>query len=577
MNIQFPRVHFLLLVSYLLTSGSAIYAQTNEVVIGVFSPLSGNSMHTGIAHRFWTIQGFNGAGNTLSSRRGLVNIELINVDTRSDDPLCGEKLQTFLQNHSNAAAIIGPVRSGCMEHMQQINASIPIVSSLASATDLTMTEQEWFFRANTNDRTRLQELLRHVQQSPDRYGSAEKILFYDNKSKYGLGLREDFAALEPNVDVFSIEQASETSFGLPELINGKHVFVLGNSSETLEFGRAIADSLLPDTFFFTIGVSPRLREWRRDNTFTIGEVRFPESEAVFAMNERRRIEDIVVAERMRFYPTVYSTSRFILHSALESAIERLEGEIETNIEQFRSLIRDELRTPNEFQSLNPPHVLKFDENNDLEGEFDYPIFQLVWDLVPTPPLERPSNAWIEVSSPTSSFSFLESPITVSVTTHGLNGNQTELRLVDEDGTPVSTKQIENLTDNAPEEITFHVIKQGEYHLEARHTLYPPEPRITVQFTSFYLFCLVASIIGVVCRQRPNSLMDLGFAYALIEGIAFSIAIAFVITYFRYDIVPVVNTGWNVVNAVFYGLVVGYLTPYLIHEVLLDRFTERNVD
>ena len=229
---------------------------------------------------------------------------------------------------------------------------------------------------------------------------------------------------------------------------------------------------------------------------------------------------------------------------------------------------------NGFPSLNPPNRLSFNLDRDLQGVFYHPIYMLNWELSPISTQDH-SDAWIEVTPQNTVVSYFESPITFSVKPHNFQGIDAVIRLVNtENNDIVHIHTIDNISNNTPIELKFHVGMPGRYRLEASHTLYPSDTVFTVKLTWFYGLCILASAIGVVCRQQPSSLKDRRFAYGLLEGIVFSVVVAFSITYLRYSVMPEINTDWNLINAIFYGLTVGYFAPFLVHDVLLSRLRDR---
>ena len=311
------------LAACFLTISPLSYAQNTNVVIGIFSPTSGKTQETGQAHNHWVEHAFERTGTSIRGLNRSFSIERIKINSQSVDASCERKLRDFVRDYPNSVAIIGPVRSGCVESILAADEPIPIpiISAMASATDLTEAEQQWFFRANTNDRNRLRELLNYVRQSTDTYTTDEKILIYDGMSKYGLGLRDDLLHLEQGIENLSIENALAMSpIEQRHLVNSKHVFLLGDSESTGNLIAAISEYSEPlseKTRIYTVGES--IVDWKMENVITVGEVAFPDSDAIDATRELRRIAADANEHGVRFYPTVYTAARHILYSALESA------------------------------------------------------------------------------------------------------------------------------------------------------------------------------------------------------------------------------------------------------------------
>lgn len=88
-----------------------------------------------------------------------------------------------------AVAILGPVTSGCTRAVLSASGEVPVITSLATATELDTAETGRLFRTIAHDRRRLSRYVRVIRRRPESPDISGGVALYEN-SVYGRGLRE---------------------------------------------------------------------------------------------------------------------------------------------------------------------------------------------------------------------------------------------------------------------------------------------------------------------------------------------------------------------------------------------------
>ncbi|MDN4501770.1 hypothetical protein QX776_05125 [Alteromonadaceae bacterium BrNp21-10] len=563
----------------------AVQAQQLTVVVGVLSPETHNSSVTGASHRYWTEQGLVAAGK-IPSPLGNVTIKPVFIDTQSNDAECYNKVVNFLQNHPEAALLIGPVRSGCANTLITNDISLPIISSLASASVLTqdaVRRSEWFFRANINDQRRLEYLVNFIGRDAD-YNQNRSFLIYDAESAYGKGLADDLHKLVAIADVaqYTIVDSLENPAAILDRIldvedpnSSTNVYILGNSSAVVTIANAlqeVGEEHINKVFhIFTVGMNPTYLKSSVDGLITIGEVGFKENHSNTFEAERQSILKKVQRSGHKFYPTTYTAARFIVPEATKNALASLGENYDINdIDALRTALRNELVSYKSFSSISPPDVLSFDHNGDLVGKFKFPVFELEPSFKQINLMEAEPLPWIEVLSLSESVSFLESPVTISLVGHNTDDIPIHVTLTDPKSGHDYEFSINKLANKEQVTATFHVKWLGEYQISSNREIYPTATPIKVEFSAFYLVCCVFAVIGVFSKHRTSQAQGALQLADMLQGVIIGAALAFISTYVKYSIVPVVETDWNLLNGAMYGFIGGFFGPWILH-VIAARF------
>lgn len=566
---------FLLLSFYLLSFG---FAQGKSIlVVGVFSPESKASSSIGSAHHYWNQAGLEYAGNNLTEF-GDYQVQIEFIDTKSEDSDCREKYDAFLQRFKNAILILGPVRSGCIKNIHTKDVALPIISSLASATELTEVDNiksPWFFRANITDKTRLNKLISFIESKPE-YKNNAPFLIYDNLSAYGKGLKNDFIDLN-NIDdenVINIEAALLAEGSLLEKIidNNKisNVFILGASTRAMKVANKLSDigkSYLNKSFFlFTVGSSPNMLQSSPYGLITIGEASFKEHQSSKYRIERARISEQVIKSGNSFYPTTYASARFIAPEVIKAGLKQIKSSNKPfSIKRLRSYMKEILASGYEFNSLNPPDILKFDISGNLDAEFEFPIYELepAFKKINIDNAELP---WIEILAQSKFVSFLESPVSITLFGHNTDKYNIDISLKEVDGATLYTESNITLNNGETKQVSFHVKQPGKYEFTSNRKIFPADTEVHVELTLFYFVCFISAFIGAFCKLKTFQNDD-GFHYGdYIQGAIIGLILAFASTYVKYSLVPVVETDWNLLNGAMYGFIGGFFGPWIVHIV-----------
>jgi ABC-type branched-subunit amino acid transport system substrate-binding protein len=564
-------IRFVLLLTLLLSLQSHSQSPSNQLVIGVLAPQTGDSSVAGITHNYWIQQGLASKGNIYNDT---VKITPIFIDTQSNDDNCYQKLSEFLSRYENVAMIIGPVRSGCAKNLITNDISLPIISSLASATILTTNTEisnSWFFRANISDISRLDHFVRFIGGSRE-FKNNISFLIYDHETDYGLGLASDIKELisfgDDSVSTIrdGLTQVSSIRETLESRPTDSNVYILGGAKRVVEMATALQNEMRngEGTVFniFTVGMSQLYLNSSVDGLITIGEVGFRQNNSVGFESEYQRITTQANNSGHKFYPTIYSTARFIVPKALEGALSKVG--INYQIDELRDAILNELKMNKQFKSLSPPDSLSFNNQGDLVGNFTFPIYELepsfkIIDSVIVEPAP-----WIEVISQNDIVSFLESPISISLLGHNTDGFPIKVSLKHITSEQTYEETISNLRNNEQKTVSFHVIVPGDYLISSNRDIYPSSVPIRAQFSMFYFVCGLFSMIGVLTKNKTSFKRVPLVIGDWAQGIFFGVALAFISTYVKYSIVPVVETDWNLLNGAMYGFIGGFFGPWLLN-------------
>ena len=561
---QLQTTLMILIVTLFYTVFPQLVDAEEIVHIGVLSPTSGEGSPAGHAHRFWAYEGLD---NVSHIRQGgnIIMLRAVPWDTESLDKQCSQNVDDFLKEHPSIAIIMGPLRTGCMENiLDQSKHPVPIVSAMVSGTALTEKENKWFFRANVTDAERLRRLVGFIDTQDYAQQQESSILIYDRSTEFGKGLKEDFLELRPHTQSITIEDAlTKGGEELEQLVRDANVFLLGGAKHTLAFGRHLRQNVGTEVYdslqLYTVGSSNRLLNFRSDRVTTIGEVGFGSTNSLFARSELDRVVERGRTQDYRFYPTVYLTARHIVPEAVSSAIARIGLAFNSDIQKLRDAIRTELERNEGFSSLTPPRRVHFSRKHDLMGDLDFPIYRLGWEMKRAN-MARQDSRWLELTAYSPDVSFGESPISVNVVGHNLNGAPVKVNLRKKDGNAISTQTINQ--EDVEQTITFHPSWVGNYEITSNIDFYPRGAIINADFTLFYLVCVIAAGIGVICRVKPNQpTWRLGFT--ILEGMVLGVVVALLSSYVRYTIFPEVSADWNLLNAGMYGLIGGYFGPSLV--------------
>ena len=458
-------------------------AEDKRVVVGVFSPVTGDLSDIGAAQEYLVKKGFQEAGMLIELNGSSVRIELKTIDTKSKADRCRANLDNFKNNFPDGVAIIGPVQSGCVQNMLVTDPQIPIISAMSSATHLTHEIQpQWFFRANITDRERLQKLSEFVAQSK-AYREKTPMLVYDSITEYGKGLMKDFLEIwggRKKIDIRTVDDFVKDTTDLKELLSNKNLFLLGSAEKTLSVAKKIRKYELEEKIdalkIFSVGSPSRLSEFRSERLITIGEVDFGKSNSVLVEREFKRIEQNANSAGHTFYPTIYATSRYIVYNALKDAIRKQVGDDKErtlqnlDAEGLRGLIREELEEES-FPSPNPFRPFKFSPNHNLEADFDYPIYQLGWELKRLNEVSD-DRRWIELIEYNRDVRFLETPAIITVVGHNLSETDVMVQLKDSGGNIIRASEF---NQDEPPRICRRLHFLRGWSNEQTQTLSPGDP------------------------------------------------------------------------------------------------------
>lgn len=559
-------------------------AADKSIVVGIFSPDSTPISDIGASQDYLVEKGFQEADSTIKLEGSTIRIGVISHSTtRFKD--CNESLREFKKNNPSAVAIIGPIRSDCAKSMLETDPELPIITAMASATNLTNTgNNQWFFRANITDKARLEKLLKFINLSED-FQDKDTMLVYDADSEYGNGLKKDFSHLfrsVNNIEIQTVDDVVKSETDLKVLLSNKNLFVLGDADKILALAKKIRayelEKKIDALSIFSVGSPTRLSEFGSDRLITIGEVDFLKDNSVKVEQEFERIKrDAEIAKRT-FYPTIYVASRYILYNALMSAIliqadkekpqeKQSNGEM---IKELRGLIRDQLKE-GKFPSPTPFKILEFD-NYNLKADFEYPIYQLGWGLNRLDQVVE-DRRWVELIDHSPEVGFLETPVMVTVIGHNLGETKAVVLLTNDSGKEKGRLEFnQNKSEDGIEKnLEFHVLP-GSYIISSNPGIYPKNKTIVVGFSNFYGICLIMAIVGVFIRVRPYPL-TWRLVFPLMEGTLVALIFAVGITYLRYKFFQEFTTDADFLNAAIYGLIGGYLGVQ-IFESTIARFLRR---
>jgi ABC-type branched-subunit amino acid transport system substrate-binding protein len=166
----------------------------NPIKVAVVGPLTPSSKAFGISH----LQGITLAADEYNKEHQADgrSIELQVFDDRAD-PKAGVRIIESI-SHSDSVAVLGPANSSVshavINRMQTAHLTIPVISSLSSASNLTKDLlTQYFLRANVSDEQRLATLLHLIFEADDKR-PRRLLALYEQADAFGEGMLNDTKA-----------------------------------------------------------------------------------------------------------------------------------------------------------------------------------------------------------------------------------------------------------------------------------------------------------------------------------------------------------------------------------------------
>lgn len=157
-------------------------AATGPWRIGIVCPLTTPSRSFGIPH----LQGVTLAIQQFRTTKPAIPLAIEIFDDRENAALADQQVHQLYA--AGAVAVLGPCNSSVASPLIRSGLPIPIVSSLTSAAELTRDSPRFFFRANTPDTKRINDLLGLLFRDETRRPRRLFAFYEGNGDLYGGGM-----------------------------------------------------------------------------------------------------------------------------------------------------------------------------------------------------------------------------------------------------------------------------------------------------------------------------------------------------------------------------------------------------
>lgn len=555
-------------VALAVASSAPAHADEFELRIGVMSPLEDTpSREAGTAHQN-TIRVVFPDGPLV---RHVAGHQLKIVPLYRNDGGTTASCQLVareLVEEQRVVAILGPVDSDCTRAVLAAGLDVPVVSSLSTATFLTVDRDRWFFRATLDDRARVKRYLDFLRKYDDSLAWSESLILFDAENGYASGLAQDLEReLGPGVhrvawsDLGALGALGALASSGPGAI--LPVFSLGGTRRAVEIVREIegvsGEGLPPGSLrFFLMGAFSESTK-APIGTFTIGEPGLdPKDLPLLSKKLARAIEEL---EGSFVFPA-YEAANFVLVPAIENAAENLlaVGRRPSDaIAELREEVREEIEGET-FDSLTPPRTIRF-ENGNLANPLAAPIYRVAASLerLDSPP-ERP---WVEIEVE-STVQLFEKPIVIRLTGHSMGPSDPVLLHIERGrGSDVHSETVTLQGGRA--ETTYHPSRPGKYRVRADVSHAPRNATVKVEVGLGYLVAILFATAGsfLAGRSRPTRLL---------EGVVTGLLLTWLTSYVRALPlslplpIPSLSEAPSI-NAALSGLLGGWMGPSILGKLM----------
>lgn len=308
----------------------------------------------------------------------------VDYEETPDESECGKWVRDLLAKKIYSI-ILGPVYSGCVASILKEDLQIPMISSMATSSDLRgMPNSDWFFRATGDDKERAKQIVNYAATKLGlSKGERPALIVYDTNKDYFSNLKDNLQSFSKAaaeyfqiVKVLTFDQARSAAVvatatvakhpssregitkhlsqstpakiemdQLSEILSdfGKDflIFILGqeeNSTEILKQLNLILVQRDRDDLVFVIGDSNRIQQSSPIGARLIGNFEVPESDVATISSIEPEISQIrkLVAKHIIFeegtpsirtsnigtWLLVYQIPRMLIPSIVESTIEK---------------------------------------------------------------------------------------------------------------------------------------------------------------------------------------------------------------------------------------------------------------
>lgn len=370
---------------------------------------------------------------------------------------CRGSLRHLVEN--DVVAVLGPVSSGCTKNVLSADVQMPIITSLATATNVAKNSagenNPWFFRTIAHDLRRLTDYRRLTDETD------YTVVLHDT-SEYGLGLGRDLTTIlrvpqehirkthSVNVSPDESSVALDSAF-VAEMRalqdEGRITFFVFGSDSPLKIIRELYKTLASfddrDPIFVMVGAS---KEYLNvpPNTRVIGEPIIERN----SRNIRREVENAIHDEEFGsiYTPTVDAVR--VLKEAIENVLETHGRPDTLSVEAFRKEIRHAL-TSGKFASSEHDRDIRF-----LDGETNSPSAAPIYEYnLGRTLLNRPEErSRVAVKVEDDSWNWLTEPLNVrvlpmkgdAIDERAFEGRKVEIKVLNDDRV-LTSRNVENLS------------------------------------------------------------------------------------------------------------------------------------
>jgi hypothetical protein len=524
------RLRELLLLSALFVPSLAVGDPDEPIAIGVLSPRTGTSAPIGIAHEQSIALAFESLDGSLpiGGSAGLVPLQPVFLDDEgSDDPTHVRSLVQQLED-ARVVAVLGPVNSRVTKRLlEELPATIPVISSLSTASELTGSARKSnFFRLVFDDSRRMQQYANYLRERERELGTQEYLFLYEDDA-YGRGLKE---ALGAHVTAARVESwCAIVSAGCAE--DGRDGLLPPSIHDSLEEGTGFADAFLESLGAQTVDnvvllgngqVSPRIarglqttmaRNGRILRFFFVGSSREIFKKAPLGsitIGDPVLDPDVLAPDtpfrskwttllsqfeargqhREDFVVGAFDAARLV-HEGLRQILAA--AHVRPALDQMRERLLEGLNSGQvAVESVEPWRRIRFTQGS-LEQPPEAPIYSI--DRTRKRLNGRPDYEWIQISKP-SPVNFLEGPLVVRLT--GRTRQPVVLKLY-RDGRLIDERSVPLEGDGRS--AAFHWLRPGSYRLETNPVRQSEE--MEVGWPRNYLLAASSAFVGalLVLRQQ----------------------------------------------------------------------------
>lgn len=575
------RHHVVCLALLLLVAGPTAVrgAHDDRLVVAVITPLVAN-LPVGQRHLASVKAGFDELNSEIVVDGRTYRLEIDEMNSRGNEAGCSEVAERL--GKSDAVVALGPVTSGCAEVILDRVPNLPLVTPLATATELARPGGR-FFRTTANDRERLRQLLERFEEPrvPDKI-----VALVEVGNTFAEGLARDLGTFVSSPDdLVTITWKHEGAEGvdwalgedpvvLPSKVlgdvlssaNGKNavnlrVLVFGHGQDAVRIVAALGKALREGNYpkvkaqFGLLGPKGDDISGLPAGTLSIGEDPFVSDD------KARRIADsgLVLGS--------YEAARFIVPTALRVALSARternawgvahaedEGRGESLAER-RDAVAEALRW-GRFDTSTPGRLIRFEQDGELSEPPELVVYRAAQSglLVNHPP----TRSWVDVHIP-QRVDFPFEPVAVNIERHGTVPSPIEIDVFrDGSAVPVTT-----LIFGDENRRVFHPFRPGSYSFRVRSVPSTPAiPTADVTLGSALgiaaFMAAISALLLIIARWQWSTATLLGSTVA-------GIALAWAVEYLRQAQGPdspfpipsfAPDRDINIIVAAFIGAVLG---------------------